>query len=200
VAVIDVESNTANGLSSKLTEEEKYNSKSRTTQYGNQIKELENHLKSLCINYLVTDAYYSKHEFAKVVRGSGLHQIGKLRHDAYLSWPYEGEFLGRGRPRKYDGVAITKGKLIRWKYVTTLEDGTSMYEGIVWSRALKALVKVVILRRKEEEKTVQQALLFSTDVNLPASTVFEYYKLRFQIEFLFLDCYVIVTTGAQTSF
>jgi hypothetical protein len=34
---------------------------------------------------------------------------------------------------------------------------------------------------------VQQALVFSTDVDLPAATVFEYYKLRFQIEFLFRD-------------
>ena len=47
-------------------------------------------------------------------------------------------------------------------------------------------MKVVILRKQESGKQYQ-ALLFSTDLTLPALTLLTYYKLRFQIEFLFRD-------------
>ena len=82
--------------------------------------------------------------------------------------------------------AQTKEELKAWQYVTSLEDGTEVYEGIVWSRALKCLVKIVILRKQKSEKQYQ-ALLFSPDLSLPALTIIDYYKLRFQIEFLFRD-------------
>ena len=186
VAVIDLQSHTAYGLDSRMTQSGDDDCESRTIQYGKQVKELKEHLKSLRVRYLTTDAYYSKHEFTKTVIGAGLHQIGKLRHDAYLLWPYQGKSSGRGRPKKYAGIAGTKGELKGWKFIATLEDETLVYEGVVWSRALKSWVKVVIMRREEKGKQLQ-ALLFSTDVELPALTIIEYYKLRFQIEFLFRD-------------
>jgi len=33
----------------------------------------------------------------------------------------------------------------------------------------------------------KNVLLFSTDINLPAEQIFEYYQARFQIEFIFRD-------------
>jgi hypothetical protein len=185
VAVIDVQSNTGYGLDSRMTQSSD-ECESKTIQYGQQVTEIKQHLKSLGVRYLATDAYYSKSEFTKAVLTAGLHQIGKLRQDAYLLWPFQGEYNGRGRPKKYAGVAETKGRLKDWKYIATLEDGTIVYEGVVWSRALQALVKVALMRKEEKGKELQ-ALLFSTDVELPALTIIEYYKLRFQIEFLFRD-------------
>lgn len=117
----------------------------------------------------------------------GLPQIGKLRHDSRLLWLYKGEYSSRSRPRKYDGAAQTKDDLQAWQHVTKLEkDGTEVYEGIVCSRAFKRQVKVVILRNNESKKQ-RQALLFSTDLSLLALTIVDYYRLRFQIEFLFRD-------------
>jgi len=185
VAIVDVQSQTAYGLDSRLTEGEK-DAESRTKQYSQQIENLKEHLSKLKVQYIATDGYYSKYDFTKTLREMGLQQIGKLRHDSRLLWPYQGEYSGRGRPRKYDGVADTKEELKAWQYVTSLEDGTLVYEGIVWSKALKCLVKVVILRKQESGKQYQ-ALLFSTDLTLPALTLLAYYKLRFQIEFLFRD-------------
>jgi hypothetical protein len=159
---------------------------SKTIQYGEQVTALERHLKSLGVRYLATDAHYSKHEFTKTVPTAGLNQIGKLRQDAYLLWPFQGKYIGRGRPKKYAGIAETKGRLKGWKCIATLEDGTIVYEGVVWSRALQVLVKVALMRKEEKGKQLQ-AHLFSTDVELPTLRIIEYYKLRFQIEFLFRD-------------
>lgn len=33
----------------------------------------------------------------------GLHQIGKLRHDANQRWLYQGKQQPRDRPRRYEG-------------------------------------------------------------------------------------------------
>ena len=185
VGVVDVQSNTAYGLESRLTRDEA-SEESRTKQYCKQLEDLKEHLKQLNVQHIATDAYYSKQEFTRALRGMDFHQIGKLRRDAYLMWPYQGSYSGRGRPRKYDGIANTKGKLERWQYVTKLDDGTAVFEGIVWSRAIGEIAKVVILRREVNGRTAQ-ALLFSTDISLPAITILEYYKMRFQIEFIFRD-------------
>ena len=69
--------------------------------------------------------------------GAGLHQIGKLRQDAYLLWPFQGEYIGRGGPKKYAGIAGTKGKLRGWHFIATIEDGTLVCEEVVWLRALQ---------------------------------------------------------------
>lgn len=103
-----------------------------------------------------------------------------------MLWPFQGKYIGRGRPKKYAGIAETKGRLKGWKCIATLEDGTIVYEGVVWSRALQVLVKVALMRKEEKGKQLQ-AHLFSTDVELPTLRIIEYYKLRFQIEFLFRD-------------
>lgn len=185
IAIVDVESNTAYGLESRLTDGSA-TAPSRTEQYSQQVKDVKADLDLLRVRYIVTDGYYSKQGFARAVEEMGLFQVGKLRHDASLLWRYEGRYSGRGRPRKYDGTASTQGDLQRWQYVEQLDDGSKLYEGIVWSSAVKAFVKVVIVRQEVDGK-VGQVLLFSTDLELPATTIVRYYKLRFQIEFIFRD-------------
>ena len=185
VAIADVASNTAYGLESRLTDG-RDSALSRTEQYSQQVKDVKTDLDLLKVRYIVTDGYYSKHSFASAMQEMDLFQVGKLRQDASLYWRYEGEYSGRGRPRKYDGAAKTQGELKRWQYVEHLDDGSKLYEGIVWSTAVKEFVKVVIVRQ-EVDGRVGQALLFSTDLELPAVTIVAYYKLRFQIEFIFRD-------------
>lgn len=186
VAIVDVESNTAYHLASKFTDAS-VEAESRTKQYIGQVQEMKEHLQMLQVRYIATDAYYSKKEFTDEICSMGFHQIGKLRHDASLKWRYEGEYSGRGRPRKYDGVADTKTEdLSGWHSVGALEDGTCVYEAVVWVSAIGAFAKVVLLRRHSGDR-ISQALLFSTDTNLPAYTIVQYYKLRFQIEFVFRD-------------
>jgi hypothetical protein len=58
-------------------------------------------------------------------------------------------------------------------------------ESIVYSISLKRKIKVVMLQ--STKKPNQYALLFTTELKLPALYVVEYYDTRFQIEFLFRD-------------
>ena len=52
---------------------------------------------------------------------------------------------------------------------------------------MKRVVRVVIVVNRKERKKPRRAVLFSTDTELEAATIFRYYKARFQIEFLFRD-------------
>ena len=56
---------------------------------------------------VITDGYYSKRKFLDGVRALGMHQIGKLRHDANLRYLYQGPGRpGPGRPKLYDGKSL----------------------------------------------------------------------------------------------
>ena len=52
---------------------------------------------------------------------------------------------------------------------------------------MKRLIRVVLIRQTTESGAQRQALLFSTDVSLAAHDIVGYYRLRFQIEFVFRD-------------
>ena len=63
-----------------------------------------------------------------------------------------------------------------------------MYCSIVWSTGLKREIKVAYVEYwKDGVYTGQYAVLFSTDLNLEGRLIYQYYKSRFQIEFLYRD-------------
>jgi len=65
---------------------------------------------------------------------------------------------------------------------------TKVYQGIVYSVTLKRKVKLAYVEYWKNEKfTGQYAVLFSTDNTLSGELIYQYYKGRFQIEFLFCD-------------
>jgi hypothetical protein len=75
--------------------------------------------------------------------------------------------------------------LNRFEFVQCKED-VSIYTAIVNSIRLKRNVRIVYLRKQEDNKALT-ATLFSTDTELPALEIYRYCKARFQIEFLFRD-------------
>jgi hypothetical protein len=116
---------------------------------------------------------------------AGFYSVGKLRGDANLRYEATLQQEGRGRPKKYGDKIHLKSDLSKWTRELDLEDGTEVYSSLVWSVCFKRTIKAVILRKKGNVKS--QVLLFSTDINLIASKIIVYYKLRFQIEFIFRD-------------
>jgi len=62
-----------------------------------------------------------------------------------------------------------------------------VFSADVYSKVLKRKIRVVVLIQYEGDKLTSQAALFTTDLNLPPMTVVEYYKARFQIEFVFRE-------------
>lgn len=193
VAVIDLKSNTAYGLDSKQTIDKtskkgKPKKYSRVDEYAKQVKGASESLLALNVRYITVDSYYAKVKFVNPVLKLGFDIVGKLRNDANLKWIYEGEYSGIGAPRKYDGkVRLTEG-FSRFNHDGTLSGGVEVYSAVVWSVSLKRKIKVVVLAwNKSRAESPGIAILYSSDLSLPAMDIVKYYKARFQIEFLFRD-------------
>ena len=138
------------------------------------------------VKYVAVDGYYSKIKFVTAVREVDLHPIGKLRHDANLRYLYEGPQKKQGRKRQYDGK-IKFDDLTRFEYVTEIEQDIHLYTLEVNSVNLKCNIRLVYVLNLRNKNKPGYALLFSTDTDLDAQTLYRYYKARFQIEFLFRD-------------
>jgi hypothetical protein len=184
LSVVNVTENTAYNLSTRQTPATNRDDESRIDYYLEHLK-LDRHALPPLIRYLVADGYYSKKKYIDGVVALGLHQIGKLRHDANLRWLYQGEQKQHGRQRRYDGK-VKFDDLSHFEAVGEL-DRLQIYSAIVNSAHFKRDLRIVYLLKRVGNHPVQTALLFSTDLSLDAKTMVRFYQARFQIEFLFRD-------------
>jgi len=138
------------------------------------------------VQYLAVDGAYAKESFVSGVIGLKWHVISKLRCDANLRFLYTGAQKRRGRPRKYAGkVELTD--LSGFTFVQTLQPDVDLYTAVVWHVTLKRTIRVAYLVDRSHPTRVRTCLLFSTDVEQDPKQIVQYYKLRFQIEFIFRD-------------
>ena len=112
--------------------------------------------------------------------------VGKLRHDADLRYLYDGPQKKFGARRKYDGK-VKFNDLSRLEYLTEIDTDIHLYTAVVNSVRLKRNIRLVYVLNLRNKKKPGYALLFSTDIELAAETIYRYFKARFQIEFLFRD-------------
>jgi putative transposase len=144
----------------------------------------------LAIQYLVMDGHFGNYPSAWMVLQTGLQFVSKLRSDAALYEPFTGKYCGSGpRPKYGDKVDVRKMKK---KYLKSdkKEDGirTQIYQALLLNKGFAFSLNVVVIL-KTNLATHKQAhvILFSTDLKLPHEKLFDYYTLRFQIEFNFRD-------------
>jgi putative transposase len=145
---------------------------------------------ALAVQYLVMDGHFGNYPSAWMVLQTGLQFVSKLRSDAALYEPFNGKYRGRGaRPKYGDKVDVRKMKK---KYLKSdkKEDGirTQIYQAILLNKGFAFSINVVVILRTNLS-THKQAhiILFSTDLKLSYEKLFDYYTLRFQIEFNFRD-------------
>ena len=132
----------------------------------------------------MVDGYFSKQKFVDGLCTLDMHLVSKLRRDANLRHLYRGSrHSGPGRPETYDGKVIFSD-LARFEQVESGDEDIALYHQVVNHVHLKRNLRLVLVRHRPTERYV---LLFSTDVALSAQTIYRYYKVRFQIEFLFRD-------------
>jgi len=140
--------------------------------------------------YLAVDGYFAKQHFIDpIMEKTNLHLISKLRADANLKYLYNGpKRKGKGRPKKYDGKVDTKC-IDKSKFDLVHQDQhRRIYQSVVWSVGLKRKIKIAYVEfLNKGESTNRYAIFFSTDLELDAILIYQYYKARFQIEFLFRD-------------
>lgn len=138
------------------------------------------------VRHLVGDGDYSTYKWVKGVTALKLEVIGKLRHDANLRYCYDGPQKLRGARRKYDGKVFFD-ELSRWQPLGEVSPNVTLYTAVVWSINLKRKIRVVYLLNRHSPEHTCKALLFSTDIELEPIALYEAYRARFQIEFIFRE-------------
>ena len=190
LAIVDLDYNTAYNLSVEQTpsgSEIGKKEENRIDFYLQQIQRNQNYLRAHHIIYIATDGFYSKTRFIDGLIGLGFHQIGRLRDDANLRYLYKGPHKKRkGAKKKYDGK-VKYDDLSRWQFVSEIESGLSLYTADLNSPRFKRNLRVVYLLDQRNSKKHRYALFFSTDLTLDPLDIFNMYRARFQIEFIFRD-------------
>ena len=138
-------------------------------------------------NYIVVDAYFSKEPFVSAMNNNGFDVVSRLRTDAHLQYLFIGkQKQGRGRPRKFDGKVDYNN--LDMNHFTLLEQSKDhkILHAKVHSKSLKQLINLVIVFTKRKGKWSFK-LYFSTNMELAPKLLMDYYRSRFQIEFIYRD-------------
>lgn len=187
LAWLDITDSCAYGLSVHQTPPSSHGAAPEVTRidmYLEQLRHVVSAYQLSHLRYVIADGYYSKQKYLGGVRALGLDQIGKLRIDANLRYLYQGpQRPGPGRPKTYDGK-VNWEDLSRFAQVETDDEQIVLYHQVVNHVQFQCNLRVVLV---VDTKHQRRAVLFSTDVDLDALTLYRYYKARFHIEFLFRD-------------
>ncbi len=117
-----------------------------------------------------------------------MNLISRLRDDADLRYLYKGvRSGGKGRPKKYAGKIIHNCIDLNHFHLVELNDKATIYWAEVYSKSLKRIIKLVHVIYKNKKGKETYKLYFSTDLSLEALEILDYYRTRFQIEFIYRD-------------
>lgn len=133
--------------------------------------------------YVVADAWFSKARFVDGLLSEGFHLISRLRDDAALWYSHDGVRTGRrGRPRiKGEKIDFDNLDMSRCEELD-IEGGRALAIK-AYSKAMSRNIKIVV----HYPDSGGHKIYFSTDIDMSARDIIEYYRTRFQIEFCFRD-------------
>ena len=147
-------------------------------------------LGRLSIKHIVLDGKFGNYPSTWAVLQTDLHIISKMRHDAALYLPYNGDQPARGPTPRY-GDKLNYAQLPASYLVSTLvehDDRIQTYQMTAYHKDYPAPLNVVVVIKTQRVTGKRgQVVLFSTDLTLTAAQIVDYYSLRFQIEFNFRD-------------
>ncbi len=142
------------------------------------------------VKYLALDGHYGHPQAVLMAQQNDLQLISKLRKDAALCEPYEGEYSGHGPKRKY-GARLNYEPLPTQYLQQSETQGdhcTQYYQGLFLHPEFgQALNVVIIVKTNVKTQKVGHVILLSSDAELGWGKLVDYYSLRFQIEFNFRD-------------
>ena len=142
------------------------------------------------IRYFLLDGYFGNNNTLQMVRDCGLHLISKLRRDAALYLPPTTPYQGRGRPAIYGEKFNPKDIDSKYRVSTQTQGNitTEVYQIECRHKRFPDPLNVVcLLKTNAKTQKKSHVLLFSSDLDIEAETMIDYYSLRFQIEFNFRD-------------
>lgn len=186
VAVVDVETEVGYSVLAEQTfDQATFPELTRMDYYLDQIQRVRPQLPNQ-IRYLAVDGAYANQPLITGVVGLKLEVISRLRRDANLRFVFEGPQKARGARRKYAGK-VDLADSNRFTWVRQLQPGVDLYTQVVWHVSLKRKIRLAYLKDTRKPHKPSYVVLFSTDVNQSAEEIYRFYKLRFQIEFIFRD-------------
>ena len=146
--------------------------------------------KKIALHYFVLDGHFGNHRAYLMTRQLGLHLISKMRHDAQL-YLLPTDAQKQASPRLKYGQRLDYDNLPAASRVSSeQEEG---YERQVYQMQClhkdfaEVLNIVVIVKTHLVTGRRGHVILLSSDLDLEAFKLVEYYALRFQIEFEFRD-------------
>jgi hypothetical protein len=185
LACIDVAYQTAFALN--MTQTLKPKNAKEGWMMRNYIEQIKSNAKELLTlsSILVVDGYFAKFSFNQAMIKVGFEVISRLRNDSNLKYIYKGKpRAGRGRPQKYSKKVDLENLDKRYFRKFNNDGSITWYSSIVYSVCLKINIKVVV---GIENVTGARQIFYSTNLERENSKIVEYYRLRFQIEFLIRD-------------
>jgi putative transposase len=144
----------------------------------------------LKVRYLVMDGHFGNYPSAWMVLQTGLQLVSKFRSDAALFEPFTGKYCGHGPHPTYGDKVDVRSMKKKYLKADDTEAGirTQIYQATLLNREFAAPINVVvILKTNLSTKKQAHVILFSIDLELPYEKLYDYYTLRFQIEFNFRD-------------
>lgn len=185
IAAIDIDNHTAFHLDAPQTMPR--DNQTLPEIYADMLISRKEKLLSLT-NVVVADAYFSKKTFVNPLLKNEFTFIGRLRKDADLLYlNKEKSTKKRGRPKKYAGKVDPKN--INEDYLESVpseDKAINLCTAIVYSKSFKREIRIVIMKKTNETKDTPK-IYFCTDTQIAAGRIIQYYKSRFQIEFLYRD-------------
>jgi hypothetical protein len=157
------------------------------THYASLVTENAEQFKAFS-HYIVADAWFSKSPFVQAVKSTSLEFIGRLRDDSVLKYKYTGERSGKkGAPKKFAGLVDIYNFNPNHFSLDLSSQEITIYSLVVYSKALKMDIKLAIAIFYKDGKETARKLFFSTDLKQAGEKIVQYYRARFQIEFLYRD-------------
>jgi len=157
---------------------------------GRMLSEILHRLERLHLKHIVLDGKFGNYPATWTVRQSGLHIISKMRHDAALYLPYTEPKPTRGPTPRYGEKLNYRNLPFQALVNSRIEDDYRIdtYQLQLYHKDYSDQLNVVVLV-KTHLKTAKRShvVLFSTDLDLRAEQIVDFYSLRFQIEFNFRD-------------
>ncbi len=193
LSIGDIDNHTAMHYHSTQTQAIK-GEESLLTYYANLLTGSNEQAKEMqkLSKFLAVDAFFSKKPFIDSVCGAGFTIVTRLQNNIYMRYAYTAptgeKQKKRGRPQEYDGKIDAKNISLDHFRLVKSDEKARVYEGIAHVRCLKRWGKIVIVHYLKEDGTLKNvSIYYCSDKEIDGLKVYQYYRLRYQIEFLFRD-------------
>ncbi len=159
--------------------------------YLNALYKNAERLRSIS-KHMVADSFFANGPFLQGLDAMGFDLISRLHDNAKMKYMYTGPQKARGRHRKF-GDRVDLDHLSEDIFTTEVildgkGEGVILHTGEVWVDCLERVCKVVVADYLDADKKTQtRKVYFASDRSLSGKDIFDLYRTRSQIEFLYRD-------------